>query len=157
MVQNNSAMAEWTTFLEALRISLDEARARWVDIEAEVARLESETQAVEDSMAAYRAHHHLPHVEEILACANDQGETLTARRRAFLLETARRNSGRIILRNVRDDLVQAGLFRDREQFRQQVGRLINDMECWERLPRRRGVYRLLERAEENQRMLNIAD
>lgn len=48
----------------------------------------------------------------------------------------------MVLREIRDGMIQAGLFRDAVQFRQQIGRIIADMECWDRLRDQRGAYRL---------------
>ena len=67
--------------------------------------------------------------------------TLSERRSTFLRDHARRNGGRLVRREIRDGMVQAGLFRDALQFRQQVGRLMDEMECWERIGR--GAYRLV--------------
>lgn len=52
MVMNRGAINEWTTFLESLRNELETARARFVEAESQVARLEFQVHATEDSIAA---------------------------------------------------------------------------------------------------------
>ena len=142
MVMENGALRAWTTFLEQLRSNLATAQNRLVEAEAEVVRLAAQSRSVEDSIAAYREHHNVP-IVHLMAEANGHGMTLTARRQAFLQGTARRNGDRLVLRETRDALIQAGLFRDVKQYRQQIGRLMEDMACWVRIEGRRGTYRLV--------------
>jgi len=143
MVMNRGAVNEWITFLESLRNELEAARTRFVEAEAQVARLETQVQSIEDSIAAYQEHHDTVVPEVPALGANGVHLTLTARRRTFLRDSARRNGGRLVLRNSRDGMIQAGLFRDVKQYRQQIGRIITDMECWEKIRNRRGTYRLV--------------
>lgn len=143
MVMNRGAINEWTTFLEALRNELETARGRFAELESQVGRLQTEVQSVEDSIAAYLQHHDMV-VPDVPAHGNNGVHlTLTARRTTFMRDSARRNGGRMVLREIRDGMIQAGLFRDALQFRQQIGRMINDMECWDRIRGQRGAYRLV--------------
>ena len=140
MVMQQGALNEWTAFLEQLRNELQIARNRLSEAEADVGRLGAEAQAVEDSIAAYLEHHDMP-IPDLPVAVNGHDLTLAERRRAFLLDAARRNGGLLVQRDVRDPMVQAGLFRDGVQFRQQMPRILEDMECWTAL--RRGVRRLI--------------
>lgn len=142
MVMHQAALGEWTIFLETLRNRLEEARIRLTEAEVAVGRLEAQAQAVQDSIAAFLEHHDIP-VPNPPQAVNGQQGTLTARRRAFLQDTARQNGGRLILRQTRDRLIHAGLFRDVKQWRQQIGRILEDMDCWERVRGPRGIYRLI--------------
>ena len=143
MVMNRGAIEEFTTFLETLRNELETARTRFIEVESLVARLETQAQVVEDSIAAYREHHNMLVLDAPAHGVNGAHLTLTARRMAFMRDSARRNGGRLVLRETRDNMIQAGLFRDALQYRQQIGRIIADMECWDRIRGQRGAYRLV--------------
>ena len=133
MVMNRGAIEEFTTFLETLRNELETARTRFIEVESLVARLETQVQSVEDSIAAYREHHNMLVLDAPAHGANGVHLTLTSRRTAFMRDSAKRNGGRLVLREARDAMIQAGLFRDVRQYRQQIGRIIADMECWDRI------------------------
>jgi hypothetical protein len=143
MVMNRGAIEEFTTFLETLRNELETARTRFIEVESLVARLETQIQSVEDSIAAYREHHNMLVLDAPAHGVNGVHLTLTSRRTAFMRDSARRNGGRLVLREARDAMIQAGLFRDVRQYRQQIGRIIADMECWDRIRGQRGAYRLV--------------
>ena len=142
MVMNDGAIQGFTTFLETLRNRLNDARTRLADAEAEVGRLNAQTQSVEDSIAAYREYYNVPIPAPLVNGAHGD-TTLTDRRRSFLRDWARRNGGRLVRREVRDSMIQVGLYRDALQFRQQFGGLMEHMECWDRIRGQRGAYRLV--------------
>ena len=146
MVMHRAALDEWMVLLQQVRGELEETRTRLAEAEADVARQEHDVEAIEDSIRVYQERHRLPVAyEPMVADAQQNGRTLTARRREFLRDYARQRRGRLILREARDGLIQLGLFRNVIQFRQQIGRLMADMDCWERIRGRRGHYRLVMR------------
>lgn len=142
MVVNSNILNGLTTFLESLRQGLEVARTQLAEAESKVIRLESQTQSVYDAIAAYREYYDIP-LPVLPLDAVDSDTTLTSRRHTFLLDSARRNGGILKRLDVREPMIQAGPFRDYEQFRQQISRILDEMECWERIKGHRGAYLLI--------------